>query len=561
MSKWSYLSAISDQPLLGATIGDYFDEVVERWPDREALVARQQGVHWSYAQLAEQVDRWARGLLALGIAKGDRVGIWAPNRSEWLVTQLATAKIGAILVNVNPAYRASELEYAARQSDLRVLVFAERVRRTELLEILQEIMPELALHPVRPERVRAVALPELEHLITLAADAPRGAWCWADVAGLAERVTPSRLWERQHEQQFDDPINIQYTSGTTGSPKGATLSHHNILNNAYFVAERMRLTHEDRLCIPVPLYHCFGMVLGNLACITHGAAMVYPAETFDAGATLEAVQEERCTALHGVPTMFITELSHPEFDRFDLRSLRTGIAAGAPCPIEVMREIQERMHMREVEIAYGMTETSPVSCQTLADDPVEKRVGTVGTILPHLECKVIDPATGALLPEGTPGELCTRGYAVMLGYWNDPDATASAVDRAGWMHTGDLATIQEGYVQIVGRLKDLIIRGGENIYPREIEELLHTHPEVADVYVIGVPCPKYGEQVMAWVKLQPNSAAGEKELRDFCRERMAHFKTPRYVKLVDSFPMTVTGKVQKFVMRRIAVEELGLEGS
>jgi fatty-acyl-CoA synthase len=555
---WSYLSGVSDQPLIGETIGDYFDSVAQQWPEREALVACRQGVRWTYAQLAEEVDGCARALMALGIEQGERVGIWSPNRSEWLVTQIATAKIGVILVNINPAYRASELEYAARQSGLKALIAAERVRSTDLREILAQVLPELDQHPSRPDRLRTEALPELEIIITLGQEPAGGSWCWGDLAGLADRVSPQQLCDRQAKQQFDDAVNIQYTSGTTGFPKGATLSHHNILNNAYFVAERMQLTHEDRLCIPVPLYHCFGMVLGNLACITHGAAMVYPSESFDPGATLEAVQEERCTALHGVPTMFIAELSHPEFESFDLRSLRTGIAAGAPCPIEVMRQIQEQMHMSEIEIAYGMTETSPVSFQSLADDPVEKRVGTVGTILPHLECKIIEPATGAVMPEGTPGELCTRGYAVMLGYWNDEKATDAAIDRAGWMHTGDLAVMQDGYVQIVGRLKDLIIRGGENIYPREIEEHLHTHPAVADVYVIGVPCPKYGEQVMAWVKLKPDAAATVDDLRDYCRENIAHFKVPRYVKLVDSFPMTVTGKVQKFVMRRMAVEELGL---
>lgn len=556
----SYLSGPSDEPLIGMTIGDYFDRVAEQHAGREALVVCPQGIRWSYRRLAEEVERCARGLLALGIRKGERVGIWAPNRAEWTVTQLATAKLGAILVNINPAYRATELAYVARHSGLRALIYAPGTARSDFQAILDDILPDLARCSARPERARTDALPELELLITLAGAPAPGTWCWDDLAELAEQVSPGQLEARAREQQFDDPINIQYTSGTTGFPKGATLTHHNILNNAYSVAVRMRLTPEDRLCIPVPLYHCFGMVLGNLACIARGAAMVYPAETFDAGATLEAIHAERCTALHGVPTMFIAELGHPEFDRFDLTSLRTGIAAGAPCPIQVMRQLHERMHLTELEIAYGMTETAPVSFQSLADDPIEKRVGTVGTILPHLECKIIDPATGAIVPEGTPGELCTRGYSVMLGYWNDPEATAAAIDSARWMHSGDLATMRDGYVNIVGRLKDLIIRGGENIYPREIEEFLHTHPTVEDAYVIGVPSRRYGEEVMAWVKLKPDAGASEEELREYCRGRISHFKVPRYVKLVESFPMTVTGKVQKFLMRRQAVQELGLEG-
>ncbi len=556
----SYVSGTSDTPLLGQTIGDNFDATVARYPDHDALIVPHQGLRYSYRQLQEAVDECARALMALGIEKGDRVGIWAPNRAEWTITQFATAKIGAILVNINPAYRTSELEYVVRQSGLRMLVCAPRLKSSDYVGMVNELIPELAAAAESPPRIDSARFPDLQDLVVLD-DQPRpGMWTWSALLALSGAVTPEQLAARQREQEFDDPINIQYTSGTTGFPKGATLSHHNILNNGFFVGEMMRFTDQDRLCIPVPLYHCFGMVMGNLTCVSHGAAMVYPAESFDPLATLQAIEAERCTAVHGVPTMFIAELNHAEFDRFDLATLRTGIMAGSPCPIEVMRQVNSRMHMGEVEIAYGMTETSPVSFQSRADDPIEKRVSTVGRVMPHLECKIIDPSTGAVVPRDTPGELCTRGYSVMLGYWNNAEATATAIDPARWMHTGDLATMDAGsYVNIVGRIKDMIIRGGENVYPREIEEFLYTHPAIADVQVIGLPSRAYGEEIMAWVKLKPDAEATEAEIQNFCRGRISHYKIPRYVKFVDNFPMTVTGKIQKFLMRKQAIEELGLQ--
>ncbi|GAB4443478.1 MAG: AMP-binding protein [Chloroflexi bacterium OHK40] len=557
-TQWSYVSGTSDVPLIGETIGDCFDRVAATFPANEALVARQQGLRYTYAQLKAEVDRCARGLLALGVAQGERVGIWSPNRAEWLITQLATSKLGAILVNINPAYRLHELEYALRQSGVSTLVIAPQFRSSDYTAMIYELAPWLR---DGPGEVGDRPLP-LRSVVRLG-DAPTpGMHSWAELLAGAERVPPAALAERQALQQFDDPINIQYTSGTTGYPKGATLSHHNILNNGFFVARLMRFTDQDRLVIPVPLYHCFGMVMGNLGCLTHGATMIYPSEGFDPLAVLQAVQEERATALFGVPTMFIAELEHPEFARFDLSSLRTGVMAGSPCPVEVMKKVQSLMHMSEVEICYGMTETSPVSFQTRADAPLDKRVSTVGQVHPHVEVKIVDPASGRLLPRGEPGELCTRGYSVMLGYWENDEATRAAIDRAGWMHTGDLATMDaEGYVNIVGRIKDMIIRGGENVYPREIEEFLYTHPKVSDVQVIGVPDPKYGEEIMAWVRLKPGEHCSEEELRAFCRDRIAHFKIPRYIKFVDSYPMTVTGKIQKFLMRRQSIEELQLESA
>jgi fatty-acyl-CoA synthase len=565
----SYACGTSARPLLGVTIGDLFDDVAARFPSHEALVVRHQGVRYTYAELRQLVDRCARGLLYLGLRKGQRVGIWSPNKAEWTITQLATAKIGAILVNLNPAYRVHEIDYALSQSGCTTVIIADRFKSSDYTQMIYDLVPELREGAAEPGRstlpavktaVKAARYPELRSVIRLSADPVPGMYTWEAVMGMAERVSAADLAARQREQEFDDPINIQYTSGTTGFPKGATLSHHNILNNGYFTTELMNFTERDRLCIPVPLYHCFGMVMGNLGCISHGATMIYPSEGFDALAVLEAVQEEGCTALYGVPTMFIAELEHPDFARFDLRSLRTGVMAGAPCPVEVMKKVMTLMHMREVEICYGMTETSPVSLQTRADAPVDKRVSTVGLIHPHVEVKIVDPATGAVVPAGAVGELCTRGYSVMLGYWNNAEATQAAIDAARWMHTGDLATMDaEGYVNIVGRIKDMIIRGGENVYPREIEEFLYTHPQISDVQVIGVPDARYGEEIMAWIKLKPGATATPDEVRAYCAGQIAHFKVPRYIKFVDVFPTTVTGKVQKFLMRQTSIDELGLQ--
>jgi fatty-acyl-CoA synthase len=541
----SYVHGASGIPLLGETIGQNLDRTVARVPDRDAVVSVQQGVRLTYAQFHAAVERVARGLLALGVEPGERVGIWSPNNAEWVTLQYATAKVGAILVNVNPAYRTSELAYALGQSGVSTLVLAPRFRQADYVAMLDQVADQL---------------PALRRRVVLGPDTPAGAMGWEELAGLADRVPVERLHERAALLQFDDPINIQYTSGTTGFPKGATLSHHNILNNGFFIGEGCRYTEADRVCIPVPLYHCFGMVLGNLACTTHGAAMVYPAEAFDPEATLAAVQAERCTSLYGVPTMFIAELEHPRFHEFDYSSLRTGIMAGSPCPVEVMKKVQAEMHMGEVTICYGMTETSPVSFQSDTDDPVELRVATVGRVHPHVEVKVVDPDSGRVLPRGEPGELCTRGYVVMLGYWENQAATGEAIDRAGWMHTGDLATLDEdGYANIVGRIKDMVIRGGENIYPREVEEFLYQHPAVGDVQVVGVPDERYGEELCAWVRLREGGEASGEELRDWCRGRIASFKIPRYWKFVDAFPMTVTGKVQKFKMRDASIAELGLE--
>jgi fatty-acyl-CoA synthase len=541
----SYVHGASPVPLLGETIGQNLDRTAARVPDNDALVSVHQGVRMTYAELHAAVEEVARGLLALGVEAGERVGIWSPNNAEWGILQYATAKTGAILVNVNPAYRTSELAYALGQSGVSTLVLAPRFRQADYLDMLDQVAAEL---------------PALRRRVVLGGEVPAGAMGWDELGEGAGRVPVERLREREALLQFDDPINIQYTSGTTGFPKGATLSHHNILNNGFFIGEGCGYSEADRVCIPVPLYHCFGMVLGNLACTTHGAAMVYPAEAFDPEATLAAVQAERCTSLYGVPTMFIAELEHPRFGDFDLRSLRTGIMAGSPCPVEVMKAVQATMHMDEVTICYGMTETSPVSFQTGRDDPVDKRVATVGRIHPHVEVKVIDPDSGRVVPRGTPGELCTRGYVVMLGYWENDEATADAIDQAGWMHTGDLATLDaEGYANIVGRIKDLVIRGGENVYPREVEEFLYQHPAVGDVQVVGVPDARYGEELCAWVRLREGQEVSGEELREWCRGRIASFKIPRYWKFVDEFPMTVTGKVQKFKMRETSVAELGLE--
>ena len=556
--KWSYVNGASDIPLIGMTIGDAFDRTVARFPDRDALISRHQGLRYTWAQLQDEVNRFARGLMALGIQKGDRVGIWSPTHAEWAITQYGCAKIGAILVNVNPAYRTHELEYALNQSGCTALVLAPNFRTTNYLEMLQTLAPELARSA--PGQLDSHTLPHLRHVVRLGSERTPGMWVWGEVMQRAKEVAPEQLAARQADLEFDDPINIQYTSGTTGNPKGATLSHHNILNNGFFVGQLQGFTEQDRLCAPVPLYHCFGCVLGNLATMTSGAAVIYPAETFDAKATLEAVAAERCTALYGVPTMFIAELAHPDFAQYDLTSLRTGLMAGSPCPIEVMRQVIDKMHMGEVDIAYGMTETSPVSFQSHLNDPLDKRTETVGQIHPHAEVKVVDATSGKVVPAGQPGELLTRGYCVMLGYWNNDEATHQAIDSARWMHTGDLAVMDEqGYVNIVGRLKDMVIRGGENIYPREIEEFLYKNPKVSDVQVFGVPDAKYGEELAAWVKLKEGQTATPDEMRAFCQGQIATFKIPRYWKFVDAFPMTVTGKIQKFIMRQATIEELGLQ--
>jgi fatty-acyl-CoA synthase len=530
--RQSYVHGASATPLLGQTIGENLARAVERWGDREALVSCHQGVRYTYAELGEAVDRLATGLLASGLAPGDRVGIWSPNCFEWVLVQYATAKAGIVLVNLNPAYRTSELAYAVRQSGCRTLIAATAFKTSDYVGMVEEVRGEL---------------PDLERVAFLGSDE------WDALAAGADGI-------ELPQTQFDDPINIQYTSGTTGFPKGATLSHANILNNGYFVGEGCRYTEEDRVCIPVPFYHCFGMVMGNLGCTTHGACMVIPEAAFDPEATLRAVQDERCTSLYGVPTMFIAQLEHPRFRDYDLSSLRTGIMAGSPCPIETMRRVVSEMHMEEVTICYGMTETSPVSTQTAAEDPLEKRVGTVGRVHPHIEVKVVDPETGNVVEREQPGEFCTRGYSVMLGYWNDEERTDEVLDRARWMHTGDLAVMDEdGYLRIVGRIKDMVIRGGENVYPREIEEFLYGHPDIADVQVVGVPDARFGEELMAWIVPRGGVAIDQAAVAEFCRGRIAHYKVPRYVAVVDEFPMTVTGKVQKFKLRERAIEELGLE--
>ena len=524
-------------PLLEETIPQNLARTVAAHGGRDALVSVEQGLRYTYDEFAEEVDRVARGLMAIGVAVGDRVGIWSPNYAEWALVQYATARMGAILVTINPAYRSSELEYVLNQSGISVLVAVELFATSDYRSMIDEVWDR-----VPAERVVYIHTAD-----------------WGELLAASDAVSAEQLEERTAQLQPDDAINIQYTSGTTGFPKGATLSHRNILNNGLFIGEACKYTELDRVCIPVPFYHCFGMVLGNLACTTHGSAMVIPAAGFNPAATLRAVAQERCTSLYGVPTMFIAELGDPDLADYDLSSLRTGIMAGSPCPIEVMRQVVDQMNMREVTIAYGMTETSPVSTQTSADDPLEKRVTTVGRVHPHVEVRIADPDTGETVPRGTGGEFLTRGYSVMLGYWNDPDRTAEAIDSDGWMHTGDLAVMDdEGYVNIVGRIKDMIIRGGENVYPREIEEFLYTHPDIVDVQVIGVPDVRYGEQVMAWVQLRDGADTTDEDIREFCRGSIAHYKVPRYIKFTDSFPMTITGKIQKFKMRDQSIEELGL---
>ena len=555
----SYSSGNTDKPLLNMTIGKLFDDVAIRFPEHEALISRHENLRLTYARLREKVDELALALLGFGVQKGDRVGVWSPNNFGWVASQFATAKVGAILVNINPAYRVQELEYTLNQSGVRLLITARQFKSSDYHSMLYELVPELRQPGSRSE-VASNRVPTLRKVLTLDDHASPGMDSWIDfIETYRAKSSLSQLTERAGALDSRDPINIQYTSGTTGFPKGATLTHYGILNNGYFVGEGMRFTEKDRLCIPVPFYHCFGMVLGNLACVTHGATMVLPSDSFNAESVLTTVQEEKCTALHGVPTMFIAELEHPNLGSFDLTSLRTGIMAGSPCPIEVMRQVISRMGMRDITIGYGMTETSPVSFQTLIDDPIELRVSTVGKVLPHIEAKVIDPLTGSVVPRGTSGELCVRGYLVMREYWNNSNATREAIDNEQWMHTGDLAIMNaNGYLNIVGRTKDMISRGGEKIFPKEVEDFLYAHPKISDVQVIGVPSSKYGEEVMAWIKLRPGTMATAEELREYCNGKIAYFKIPAYFKFTDVFPMTITGKIQKFKMREISTKELGL---
>ncbi|PWU12972.1 MAG: AMP-binding protein [Verrucomicrobia bacterium] len=591
----SYSHGLADKPLIGRTIGDALDGIAARNAANEALVSVFENQRLTYAEFRDEVNRLARSFLALGVKKGDRIGIWSTNSVAWVLTQFATAKIGAVLVNINPAYRLYELEFALKQAECNFLISGERFKEADFVGMLCELMPELALadwhsdlhtrkfpHLRRVIQSRAGASPAPgsagviparseagpppgEETISRKPGVRRdacptlGVLDWRDLLRLAEEVSAAELAELQAGLDFDDVINIQYTSGTTGFPKGAMLTHHNLLNNGFWIGERMRLTDQDRLCIPVPFYHCFGMVLANLACVTHGATMVLPAPHFSPLHTLEAVERERCTALHGVPTMFIAELDHPRFAEFDFSTLRTGIMAGAPCPAEVMKRVMTEMHCREITIACGMTETSPVCNMTEVDDPIELRVGSVGKVMPHQEQKIVDPETGAIVPRGKPGELCYRGYQVMRGYYKNPDATRQMVDDAGWLHSGDMAEMDEaGYVRITGRLKDMICRGGEKIFPREVEEFLFTHPKIAEAYVIGVPDGYYGEQVMVWVKMKPDATLSAEALQAFCRGQIMDYKIPRYVKFVEDFPKTVTGKVQKYRMREISAQELGL---
>jgi fatty-acyl-CoA synthase len=553
----SYVSGASTQPLIGDTIGVHLDRMAELSPDRPALIVRHQNIRWTYAEFRQQVDAFAAGLIALGLKPGERIGIWSPNNVEWVLTQFATAKAGLILVNINPAYRQHELEYAVNKVGCAALILAPSHKTSDYVGMMQTLAPELERS--RPGHLDLHKLPSLRCIIRLGAEKTPGMLNFDDVAGMATPAQAAEIERLAGVMQFDDPINIQFTSGTIGNPKGATLTHHNILNNGFFIGEAMRLTDQDRLCIPVPFYHCFGMVLGNLACVTHRACMVIPGEGFDPVAVLSAVQEERCTGLHGVPTMFIALLNHPDFARYDLSSLRTGIMAGSPCPIEVMKRVVAEMNQREITIAYGMTETSPVSFQSSVDDPLERRVSTVGRIQPHLEVKIVD-ADGRVVPPGTPGELLTRGYSVMRGYWGDEEQTRAAIDEARWMHTGDLAVLDaEGYCNIVGRLKDMVIRGGENVYPREIEEFLYTHPDIADVQVFGVPDERYGEQLCAWIRLREGAEMTEQDVVAFCTGNIAHYKVPKYIRFIEEFPMTVTGKIQKFVMRQKMIDELHLK--
>ncbi len=555
-SRISYVSGTCDKPLLGLTVGQMLDKIAKKYPERPALIVHHQKIKWNYRQFHSKVMEVSRSLLALDIKKGDRVGIWSLNNAEWVLLQFATAKIGAILVNINPNYRTHELNYALEKAGVSVLFTQDRTKYMNYTKMVREVVPELE-NTKNDEKIKSQNLPELKKVIRFHSKDISGMTAWSNFLKMSKNYSDEQVQHRQSELDFDDAINIQFTSGTTGFPKGATLSHHNILNNGYFVGERMGITQEDKVIIPVPLYHCFGMVIGNLGCVTHGAAMIYPSEMFDAGAVLKAVHEDKATVLHGVPTMFIAELNYPDFEKYDLSSLRTGIMAGAPCPIEIMKQVKTKMNMSEVQIAYGMTETSPVSTQTKSGTSIEKQVGTVGQVHPHLEIKIVNPLTGKIVQTGEKGELCTRGYSVMKKYWSDKEKTDEAIDPDGWMHSGDLAVMdEEQYIKITGRIKDMIIRGGENIYPREIEEFLFTNPKISDVQVIGIPDEKYGEEVMAWIKLKEREQATKEEILEFCKGKIAHFKIPRYIKFVDDFPMTVTGKIRKVEMREISIKEL-----
>jgi len=549
----SYMHGASDRPMIGETIGVHFDRTVERYGDRPGLIVRQQGVNWTWSELAAHVEAFAAGLIALGLQPGDRIGIWSPNNAEWVVAQFATAKAGLILVNINPAYRLTEVEYALNKVGCKALITATSFKTSDYIGMINTLAPELAI--ARPGLLHAARLPSLRSVIQIAGD-DSGTFAFEKIAHHGRDVDRKRLKDLASLLQFDDPINVQFTSGTTGLPKGATLTHHNVLNNGLFIGELMHYTDQDKVCIPVPMYHCFGMVIGVLACMTHGAAIVFPGEGFEPLATLQTVAEHRCTSLLGVPTMFIAELDHAEFAQFDLTSLRTGVMAGAPCPIEVMRRCIRDMHLTELTICYGMTETSPVSTQTRIGDSLDKQVASVGRAHPHVEIKIID-AEGRIVPRGGIGEFCTRGYSVMQGYWEDPERTEEAIDQAGWMHTGDLATMDEdGYCAIVGRIKDLVIRGGENIYPREVEEFLYRHPAIVDVQVFGVPDQRFGEELCAWIKVRTGETLTEDDVKAYCKDQIAHYKIPRYVRFVDQFPMTVTGKMQKYLMRERMIEEL-----
>lgn len=558
MRALSYISGSSDQPLIGQTIGDYFDFIVEKHPEQTAIVSRHQNVRLTYEELAIEVNKCAKSLLSIELKRGDRVGIWSPNCVEWLIVQLATSKLGIILVNINPAYRLNELEYALKNVQVKALIIADKFKTSDYAKMIYELVPELKKNskPIFKNK----RLPNLQSVISLAKENLDGIIMWQEFIDMGNEIDYHKVQKIQQTLNFDDPINIQFTSGTTGRPKGATLSHHNILNNADIITRLQNITHKDKIIIPVPLYHCFGMVLGNLGCITKGATMVYPSDSFSPELVLQAVEEEKGTSLYGVPTMFFAQLNHPDFKKYDLSSLRTGIMAGALCPAELMKRVQSEMNMHEVEIGYGMTETSPISTQTRIDAPFEKRISTVGQVLPHTEIKIIHPETGQVVPLGEPGELCTRGYCVMIGYWGDEEKTKESIDASRWMHSGDLATMDaDGYINIVGRIKDMIIRGGENIYPKVIEEFLYTHKAINEVKVVGVPDDKYGEQVCAWIELKKGKKLTENQVKEFCRGKIAHYKIPHYVLFVNEFPMTVTGKIRKVAMREKSIEMLGLK--